>query len=97
MERCQTILPPCPPALTTFRASLGALWFRASSAVRSVFHRASRPPRRPRLTAPVQEPCTPVLSAPTSSGQLTLPQCVPQAMLADDRWLRPTEVLPPNG
>ncbi len=97
MERCQTILPPCPPALTTFRASLGALWFRASSAVRSVFHRASQPPRRPRPTARGPEACTPVLSAPTSSGERRPPPRAPESMLADDRWLRPTEVLPPHG
>jgi hypothetical protein len=93
MERCQTILPPRPPPLTTFRASLGALWFRASSAVRGALQRASRPPRRARLSAPENEPCTPILVSPAyddSAPQRPLQQETPE----DDRWLRPTEVLP---
>lgn len=93
MERCQTILPPRPPPLTTFRASLGALWFRASSAVRSALQRASRPPRRARLSAPEDEPCAPILACPAdvdSAPQTSLEHETPE----DDRWLRPTEVLP---
>jgi hypothetical protein len=92
MDRCQTILPPQPPPLTTLRASLGALWFRASTAIRGALYRASRPPRRARLT-PVNEPCTPVLLSPVSN-QGASPIHSPPATPEDDRWLRPTQVLP---
>jgi hypothetical protein len=96
MERCQTILPPPPPPLTTFRASLGALWFRASSAVRRVLHRASRPPRRARIATSANEPVTPVLVAPACNGD-TLRIIEAATTPEDDKWLRATQVLSPGG
>ena len=91
MDRCQTILPPQPPPLTTLRASLGALWGRVSRAFRGALRRASRPPPRPRvLTASAA--ATPVLVAPVSN-ELAPPVDSPQGTPEDDRWLRPTQVL----
>jgi hypothetical protein len=92
MERCQTILPPAPPPLTTFRASLGALWFRASSAFRVALRRSSRPPRRVSLAVATNEPVTPVLTAAACNGG-TLPMIDGAITPEDDKWLRPTQVL----
>jgi hypothetical protein len=96
MDRCQTILPPQPPAFTTLRASLGALWFRISTAFRGAVRRASRPPPRPRIltASPLLTPVlvTPVLVAPVSD-ELASPVHSPQGTPEDDRWLRPTQVL----
>jgi hypothetical protein len=92
MDRCQTILPPQPPGLTTLRASLGALWFRLSSAFRGALRRASRPPPRPRITT-ANALSAPVFVTP-ASNPCASPVRAPQGTPEDDKWLRPTQVLP---
>lgn len=96
MDRCQTILPPEPPALTTLRASLGAFWFRTSTALGKALRRASQPSPQARPAAPWNEPGTPVLTAPIGNAG-TDPSSAPQVTPEDDSWLRPTQVLPPPG
>lgn len=102
MELRQTMLPPPPPPMTAFRASLGALWFRASCAVSSALRRHAKRNRAPiprnlRLTpAEVVTPLTPVLVAAARNGH-TLPlvsdALSPILTPEDDKWLRPTEIL----
>jgi hypothetical protein len=97
MDRCQTILPPRPPPLTTLRASLGALWFRLSTALLAALRRAARPARRAtRLTDGGLQVCTPILTAPIIN-EGTAPISAQQETPADDRWLRPTAPLPQRG
>lgn len=88
MDRCQTILPPQPPALTTLRASLGALWGHVAGALRGAVRRASRP----RIGA-LKAPGVPSFAAPVSNA-LASPVDAAQGTPDDDKWLRPTRSLP---
>lgn len=92
MERRNTILPPPPGLFTAFRAALGAFWFRATTAC----HGAARAPVRARLAVvaiAVSEPGTPIMSC----NALAAPSSADRITREDDRWLRPTEILPLRG
>ena len=96
MDRCQTILPPPPPPMTAFRATLGALWFRISSAGHRALRVVRRAPTGPRRLATGNAPATPILSLHALTGQAG-PTSAQRVTPEDDRWLRPTQVLPLQG
>jgi hypothetical protein len=96
MDRCLTILPPRPPPLTAFRAAVGARWFAVISAFRRALRLARRASAPPPPPARMSEPSTKSVSlhafhdtAPAPAGPHETPD--------DDKWLRPTEVLPLRG
>ena len=93
MERCLTILPPPPSWLTTVRAALGARWFRSASAMRCALRRTQRAPVRAAIV--MNERVTPMLSLHACDA-LAAPSSADRITSEDDRWLRPTETLPPN-
>jgi hypothetical protein len=95
MESRQTILPPPPPPFVTLRASLGALWFRATSAVHGALHHTAARSRRarPQCSAPIPaQILTPLPQAPSYSG-VTLRMISRRTCPINDKWLRSTHVL----
>ncbi len=95
MDFHQTVLPPPPSTLISLRASLGALWFRASSAVHdAIRHNAARTRRaRPRIALPAPtEALASLLEAPSFEGA-TLRKIPRVTCPINDKWLRTTHVL----
>lgn len=82
--------------MTAFRAALGALWFRIAGAVHRALRLARRAPAGPRRLATLNAPATPILSLHAFTGQ-SGPSSAQLVTPEDDRWLRPTQVLPLQG
>ena len=97
MARCLTILPPRPPPLTAFRAALGALWFRVTGAFQRALRLARRaytPPPPTRMSEPSAQVGSWHAFHGTAAAPLIRNETPEQEVPEDDKWLRPTEVLP---
>ena len=95
MEFRQAILPPPPPPLTSLRASIGALWFRVTSAVQWALRLNAARVRRSQPPMLMPAPLESVVSIydVVSYSSVPMPKAPRLTCPLNDKWFRNTQVL----